>query len=100
MRILIVAATQPEVQPLMDALGIQKSDEEDNLFVPRHASVANCSVLITGAGMVPTAFALGRHLPHNVYNLVINLGIAGSFDRNIKLGDVVEITRDTFAELG
>jgi len=100
MRILIVAATQPEVQPLMDALGMQKSDEEDNLFVPRHASVANCSVLITGAGMVPTAFALGRHLPHNVYNLVINLGIAGSFDRNIKLGDVVEITKDTFAELG
>ncbi|TSJ43527.1 futalosine hydrolase [Mucilaginibacter corticis] len=100
MRILIVAATQPEVQPLMDALGMQKSDEDDNLFVPRHASVANCSVLITGAGMVPTAFALGRHLPHNVYNLVINLGIAGSFDHNIKLGDVVEITKDTFAELG
>jgi futalosine hydrolase len=100
MRILIVAATQPEVQPLMDSLGMQKSDEEENLFVTRHTSVANCSVLVTGAGMVPTAFALGRHLPHNVYNLVINLGIAGSFDRNIKLGDVLEITKDTFAELG
>ncbi|MDB5115269.1 MAG: mqnB [Mucilaginibacter sp.] len=100
MRILIVAATQCEVQQLMDALGMQKSDEADNLFVPRHISVANCSVLITGAGMVPTAFALGKHLPHNVYNLVINLGIAGSFDRNIKLGDVLEITTDTFAELG
>ncbi|MES2428750.1 MAG: futalosine hydrolase [Bacteroidota bacterium] len=100
MRILIVAATQPEVQPLMDSLGMQKSDEDENLFVTRHTSVANCSVLVTGAGMVPTAFALGRHLPHNVYNLVINLGIAGSFDRNIKLGDVLEITKDTFAELG
>jgi futalosine hydrolase len=100
MRILIVAATQPEVQPLMDSLGMQKSDEEENLFVTRHTSVANCSVLVTGAGMVSTAFALGIHLPHNVYNLVINLGIAGSFDRNIKLGDVLEITKDTFAELG
>jgi len=100
MRTLIVVATQPEVEPLMQALGMQKSDEADNLFVPKHASVANCSVLVTGAGMVPTAFALGRHLPHNVYNLVINLGIAGSFDRNIKLGDVAEITQDTFAELG
>src|SRR6185312_13353647 len=70
------------------------------LFVPRHISVANCSVLITGAGMVPTAFALARHLPHNVYNLVINLGIAGSFDRKIPLGELVEITEDTFAELG
>jgi futalosine hydrolase len=100
MRILIVAATQGEVQPLMDALGMQRLDEGENLFVPRHISVANCSVLITGAGMVPTAFALGKHLPHNVYNLVINLGVAGSFDRNIKLGDVLEVTKDTFAELG
>lgn len=100
MRILIVVATQPEVEPLMQALSMQKSDEADNLFMPRHTSVANCSVLVTGAGMVPTAFALGKHLPHNVYNLVINLGIAGSFDRNIPLGEVVEITKDTFAELG
>ena len=100
MRVLIVAATLPEVEPLMTALGMQKSDEEENLFVTRHTSVANCSVLITGAGMVPTAFALARHLPHNVYNIVINLGIAGSFDRNIALGKVLEIYEDTFAELG
>ncbi len=100
MRVLIVAATQPEVDPLMQALGMQKSDEGDNIYVTRHISVANCTVLITGAGMVPTAFALARHLPHNVYNLVINLGIAGSFDRNISLGDLAEITEDTFAELG
>ncbi len=100
MRILIVAATLPEVEPLITALGMQKSSEADNLYVTRHISVANCSVLITGAGMVPTAFALARHLPHNVYNLVINLGIAGSFDRSIQLGDLVEITEDTFAELG
>lgn len=99
MRILIVAATQPEVEPLIEVLGLQCKDEPD-LFLPRHASVANCSVLITGAGMVPTAFALGKHLPHHVYNLVINVGIAGSFDHNIRLGSVAEITEDTFAELG
>jgi futalosine hydrolase len=100
MRILIVAATMPEVAPLVEALSLQKGEDEDNLYATRHASIANCSVLITGAGMVPTAFALARHLPHNVYHLVINLGIAGSFDRNIALGQIVEITEDTFAELG
>jgi len=99
MRILIVAATQPEVAPLMDAFHLQKTDEP-NLYAARHASVANCSVLITGAGMVPTAFALAQHLPHNVYHLVINVGIAGAFDRSIALGEVVEITEDTFSELG
>jgi futalosine hydrolase len=50
--------------------------------------------------MVATAFALGRHLAVNKYDLAVNLGIAGSFDRNIALGDVLEITVDTFAELG
>jgi futalosine hydrolase len=100
MRILLVAATLPEVTPLIEALSLQQSGDEPNLYMARHASVANCSVLITGAGMVPTAFALARHLPHNVYHLVINVGIAGSFDRTIPLGDVVEITEDTFAELG
>jgi futalosine hydrolase len=99
MRILIIAATQPEVEPLIQSLGLQVKDEPD-LFLPRHTSVANCSVLITGAGMVATAFALGKHLPLNVYNLVINLGIAGSFDRNIALGSVAEVTQDTLAELG
>jgi futalosine hydrolase len=99
MRILIVAATQPEVAPVMEAFNLQKTDEP-NLYAAKHTSVANCSVLITGAGMVPTAFALARHLPHNVYNLVINAGIAGSFDRNLALGDVLEITEDTFSEIG
>jgi futalosine hydrolase len=50
--------------------------------------------------MVATAFALGNHLANNTYDLAINLGIAGSFDRSISLGDVVEISQDTFVELG
>ena len=82
MHILIVAATAPEVEPLANSFGNR------------------LDVLITGAGMVPTAFALGRQFNMHKYNLVINLGIAGSFDKNIPLGDVVEITKDTFAELG
>ena len=32
--------------------------------------------------------------------MVINLGIAGSFDRDIEPGEVVEVTEDRFSELG
>src|SRR5580692_8781989 len=78
MRILVVAATEAEVRNL-----ISKSE-----------------ILITGVGMVATAFALGRHLSVNQYDLAVNLGIAGSFDRNIALGEVVEIAEDQFSELG
>jgi futalosine hydrolase len=82
MLILIVAATAPEVAPTARYFG-NKID-----------------VLITGAGMVPTAFALGNHFSKPKYDLVINLGIAGSFDRKIEPGYVVEVTEDTFAETG
>ena len=50
--------------------------------------------------MVATAFALGKHLATNQYDLAINLGIAGSFDHNIALGEVMEIVEDQFSELG
>ncbi|MEO3405919.1 futalosine hydrolase [Mucilaginibacter sp. CAU 1740] len=82
MLILIVAATKFEVGPLVNVFG-NKVD-----------------VLVTGAGMVPTAFGMARQLSNHTYDLAINLGIAGSFDRNFNLGDVLEITEDTFSELG
>ena len=60
----------------------------------------NTEILITGVGMIATAFALGRRLATNQYDLAINLGIAGSFNRQIALGTIVEISEDTIAELG
>lgn len=56
-------------------------------------------VLITGVGMTATAFALGKYLSP-VYNLVVNLGIAGCYDWQFPLGSVLSITQDTFSELG
>ena len=93
MRILLVAATQPEIEPLF-AVGSNK------LALPTANSKLQTHLLIAGVGMVATAFALGRHLAVNHYDLAINLGIAGSFDRNLNLGEVVEITHDSLAELG
>jgi futalosine hydrolase len=57
-------------------------------------------VLVTGVGMVSTAFALGQELAKNSYDLALNAGIGGSFDPSIPLGKVLHITDDSFAELG
>jgi futalosine hydrolase len=94
MRILFVAATDFEVESLKLKVESQNNASD---FEP---STLNFKLLITGVGMVATAFALGRELAKNQYNLVVNLGIAGSFDRGFALGDIVEITEDTLAELG
>jgi len=90
MKTLVVAATKAELTFLYQHFNLPDTD-----FVESK----NFDLLITGVGMVATAFALGRYLSSK-YSLVVNLGIAGSFDRNIALGTVLNITEDTFAELG
>ncbi|MDO3644617.1 futalosine hydrolase [Mucilaginibacter sp. L3T2-6] len=107
MRILVVVATKEEVAPLISEFGISVLEPGEGGNVNDSAppfdcklQTANCQLLVTGVGMVATAFALGRHLSSNKYDLVVNFGIAGSFDREIALGEIVEITEDTFAELG
>jgi futalosine hydrolase len=92
MRVLIVAATESEVQSLKSEVRPKTQD--------LRLKTLDLEFLITGVGMVATAFALGKHLATNKYDLAINLGIAGAFDRSIELGEVLEITEDTFAELG
>lgn len=84
MNILLVAATKAEIYPLLTHFGEEKPFD----------------VLITGVGMVATAFASGQQFAQKKYDLAINLGIAGSFDRTLNLGEVVEIEQDTLSEFG
>jgi futalosine hydrolase len=106
MRILIVAATESEVESLKSQVRIKnqesrvKNQDIGSVEQDLGLQTFDFKLLVTGVGMVATAFALGRHLAANQYDLAVNIGIAGSFDRNIALGEVVEITQDTFAELG
>ena len=92
MNILLVVATQPEIAPLL----FKYANNNPHLFIGSHS----IEVLITGVGIVATAFTLGRHLALNQYDLAINAGIAGSFDFNLPLGDVVLVTEDVFADHG
>jgi len=89
-KLLVIAATHKELAPTFDHFGFQHE-----LFV-QHPQF---DILISGVGMTATAFALGKHLNSNYY-LVLNVGIAGSFDQKIALGSLVNITEDVFAELG
>ena len=56
--------------------------------------------LITGVGMTATAFSLGHVLAKNQYHLAINAGIAGAFNRELKIGDVVQVVSEQFGDLG
>ena len=79
MNVLIVASTKSEVT----------SDK-----------ISNLPILITGVGMVNTAINLTKELSNNNYDLVINMGVAGCFSDDIKIGEVVEVVEDCFSEIG
>ena len=57
-------------------------------------------VIVTGVGMVNATFSLTKRLSKKSYDLVINIGVAGSFNSAIKIGDVVEVIEDNFSEIG
>ncbi len=94
MNILLVAATKPEIAPLLSKFNYL--NDNATIQIGQH----QLKVLITGVGMVATAFSLGQHLATQSYDLTINAGIAGSFDFNLALGEVVSVAEDVFAELG
>lgn len=96
MRLLLVAATPPETALLCERLGLLRQ----GALWRGHAGAWEIDLLITGVGMVNTAFALGGYLAGQQPDLAINFGIAGSFDREIALGAVVEVVSDFFPELG
>ncbi len=95
--VLVVSATSFEIQPLLEAYSIVPTgpgvyetyiNERDRL-----------SVLITGVGMVNTAYQLGR-LTEHYYDHVINAGVCGSFKDQYAIGDVVRVFRDELCEMG
>ena len=57
-------------------------------------------VLITGVGMVPTAVFTSMVLGRYAYDAVINAGICGSFNREIPIGKLLNITTDCLPETG
>ena len=96
-KILIVAATLPEMEPLL--FHLNPEDISGDKLKYFRVGKLEVDVLITGAGMAATAFQLGKVLSKD-YNFAINAGISGSFKKDIVIGEVVHVTAQCFADLG
>lgn len=57
-------------------------------------------ILITGIGMLNTSISLTQRLSSGKYDLLINIGVAGSFNTELNIGDVVEVVEEKISELG
>jgi futalosine hydrolase len=95
-KLLIVAATQQEIEPFLKHYEINVLNDT-GLFMS--VSNQNIHALITGPGMVNTAYYMG-HYAHNDFSHLINVGICGAFNRDLKIGEVVNVAEDTLCEMG
>jgi futalosine hydrolase len=84
MKILVVCATNEEILPLKSI----------------NSLIHKLDFLVTGPGMVATTYQLTKYLSGKKYDLAINCGIAGSFNKTLAIGEVVWIKTDVFSELG
>jgi len=89
MNLLIVAATEVEIAPFTEYMQNAALRE----------GVAG-GILYSGVGMLNTAYELTKHLQNGRYDLVLQVGVAGSYGRNIDPGQVVFVTSDQYGDLG
>ena len=97
MKLLIVSATEFEIMPLLAHLKSNFKNKDDRRFFSKDIDI---HILVTGVGPIHTAFALATVLAQHPFDLVVNLGIAGAFNRSFELGQVFQVVNDRFADVG
>ena len=95
MKILLVAATQAEIAPFLQHHGLHKLPLEE-----KTVGAHTLSILISGIGMVATTFSMAKFIANKEFDLAINVGIAGSFDPELKPGAICRVGEDSLAEFG
>lgn len=95
MNILITAATLFESSKIIDELELIETNK--NLYTNKKY---NTSLLICGVGIPSTMFTMLNLKSLEKFDLLINIGIAGSFNKNTDLGETFNITSDYFGDIG
>lgn len=95
MFITIVAATKLELQPLFDQFQPNTSNFNGLFIVNEHLHF-----LITGMGMLNTAAHLTLYSQQFERDLYIDAGVCGAFNRNLAIGEVVQISSETYGDFG
>ncbi|MEO7922479.1 MAG: futalosine hydrolase [Chitinophagaceae bacterium] len=84
---LLVSATVLEIAPFLEKY------RENNQLPP-------VDILITGIGLTAATYSLTRQLAVKRPAIIIQAGIAGCFDKRIKLGSVFAVKQEAIADLG
>jgi len=97
-RVLVVAATAAEVNPLVAVLSrVADTGPRSTRYIGAGHEI---DLLITGVGMVATSSWCSRTLCMDRFDVALNLGVCGSFSAALEPGTVVHVVADRLIELG
>ena len=92
-KILVVVATFFEAEAIFNIDFSSRNTFENDLVI----NGVGVDVLITGVGPMAAFVLVDQFLSQNKYDLIINLGIAGTLTDEIALGDAVVVTDEKLA---
>lgn len=84
MKVLLAVATHLEIQPFLD----------------QRLSDRPWEICITGVGLMAATFSLTRALMKSRYDLVLQAGVAGSFDARLPPGSLAVVEKEFLGDLG
>jgi len=96
MNSLIIVSTHREILPFLKQRGIF-SDTAEECFSDIGK---NTHLRITGVGVPGTLVQLASVIQNFKPDQILQLGFAGSYSAKVPIGELVEVNRDCFADLG
>ncbi|MBK7035030.1 MAG: futalosine hydrolase [Bacteroidetes bacterium] len=100
MNICLVVATPSEIPHFVAQITDTQSQLNPGIYNFNYKKGINISILITGVGITHATYQITDALNKNQFDLCLQAGICGAFDRNLLIGEVVEITAEKNAQSG
>ncbi len=91
MKILFTAAVEPELDAAKQAYDSFLNIETESIEV---------DFALTGIGTTSTTYALTKTILGKDYDLIINIGIAGTYSDKLSLGVVTRVVEEQFGDVG
>lgn len=96
----LISSTFEEVAPFLNARKAKEISHHE-LYVYATADDHKVDIIISGSGILPMTYRLTRYLSSFAKtDLAIQVGIGGSYDRTLQIGEVVEVSSEVLADTG
>jgi futalosine hydrolase len=96
-KILLAAATRGEIDIFIAYLHKHYQMVKEDVFQNKNYQI---HILLTGVGMMQSAFALASAFSSQPFDAAMQAGIAGAFDSQLAIGTVVAVQSECYGDLG